>query len=412
MWETFVRNLVIILAATLALAGCAADDGKPQVKAGPGVTADTIALGVLTDMTGPFSQSALIRIKGYELFLSELNERGGVCGRKVELKQKDHGYNVDRALEGYFELEPQVLGFIDVAGAQMTAAIAPDLMQTRAIVAPASWSATLLGNPHMMIVGTTYDLDVINGLDHLKRQGVIKDGDTIGHIHVDSDYGRNSLEGSRFAAQQWGLNLVTRTVAESAADVIAPVQELKAAGAKAVFLSTSPPQTASAVGTADKLNWDAPFLVNAVGYDPLILDSPVAEAVVERVQVVSPIAPYASDLPGPREVAEKFERKFPGEKPTGSVDHGYAIGIAFAAVLEKACAAGDLSRDGVLRAFQDTNSVDTNSLTGPLRFSLVGRPSSTRSYIAKPDPKAPGGLAVIANLFESDLVKLKGTRAK
>ncbi|WP_309113458.1 ABC transporter substrate-binding protein [Saccharothrix sp.] len=407
-----MRNLVIGLAAALVLGGCVTGDEDTQVKAGPGVTADTIALGVLTDMTGPFSQSALIRIKGYELFLSELNERGGVCGRKVELKQKDHGYNVDRALEGYFELEPQVLGFIDVAGAQMTAAIAPDLMQTRAIVAPASWSASLLGNPHMMIVGTTYDLDVINGLEHLKREGVIKPGDTIGHIHVDSDYGRNGLEGSQFATQQWGLDLLTRSVPEAVTDVITPVQELKAAGAKAVFLSTSPPQTASAVGTADKLGWDAPFLVNAVGYDPLILDSPVAGAVVERVRVVSPIAPYAADLPGPRAVAEKFERKYPGLQPTGSVDHGYAIGIAFAAVLQKACDARDLSRDGVLRAFQDTNSVDTDSLTGPLRFSLVGRPSSTQSYIAKPDPKAPGGLAVLANLFESELVKLKGTRAK
>ncbi len=407
-----MRNLVIGAFAALLVGGCASVEEEVQVKAGPGVSGSTISLGVLTDLSGPFSQSAQIRIKGYELFLGELNERGGICGRKVELKQKDHGYDVGRALDGYFELEPRVLGFIDVAGAPMTAAIAPDLMQTRAVVAPASWSSSLLGNPHMMIVGTTYDLDVINGLDHLRREGAFRGGDTIGHVYVDSDYGRTGLEGSTFAAGQWGLNLVSKSVPEAATDVAGAVRELQAAGAKVVFLSTSPPQTATAVAAAERLGWDVPFLVNAVGYDPLILDSPVAAAVVKRVRVVSPIAPYATDLPGPRAVAAAFERRFPGVEPTGSVDHGYAIGVAFAAVLEKACAERDLTRDGVLRAFQATNGLDTNSLTGPLRFSLVGRPSSTQSYIAKPDAGVPGGLAVVANLFESDLVKLKGTRAK
>lgn len=406
-----MRNFVVgstVLA--LLVAGCGAE-GEPPVKAGPGVTAGTISLGVLTDMTGPFSATSLIRIKGYELFLGELNERGGICGRKVELKQADHGYDVNRALEAYFDLEPQVLGFIDVTGAPMTEAIEPDLMQTRAIAAPASWSASLLGNPHMVIVGTTYDLDVINGLDHVKRAGAIHEGDTIGHVYVDSDYGRNALEGSTFAAEQWGMRLVAKGVPETA-DVAAQVAELRAAGAKAVFLSTSPQQTATAVATAERLGWDVPFLVNAVGYDPLILQSPAAAAVVKRVQVVSPIAPFATDQPGPRAVAEAFTRKYPDLEPTGSVDHGYVIGMAFAAILEKACAERDLTRDGVLRAFQDTSKVDTKSLTGQLRFSLVGRPSATQSYIARPDPATPGGLAVIADLFESDLVKLKGTRAK
>jgi ABC-type branched-subunit amino acid transport system substrate-binding protein len=166
------------------------------------------------------------------------------------------------------------------------------------------------------------------------------------------------------------------------------------------------------VATAERLGWDVPFLVNAVGYDPMILESPAAAAVVKRVQVVSPIAPFATDLPGPRAVAEAFTREYPDLEPTGSVDHGYVVGMAFAAILEKACAERDLTRDGVLRAFQDTNKVDTDSLTGQLRFSLVGRPSSTQSYIARPDPATPGGLAVVAGLFESDLVKLKGTRAR
>ncbi|WP_306745375.1 ABC transporter substrate-binding protein [Saccharothrix yanglingensis] len=408
--ESPVRTLIATTALLgLLAAGCA--EPEPEPRTGPGVTGTTISLGVLTDLTGPFSATSLLRIKGYELFFGELNGRGGICGRKVELKQRDHGYDVNRALEGYFALEPEVLGFVDVTGAPMTEAIEPDLMQTRALAAPASWSASLLGNPHMVVVGTTYDLDVINGLDHLRQSGAIAPGDTVGHVHVDSDYGRNALEGSGFAAEHWGMRLVSRSVAETA-DVSAQIAELRAAGAKAVFLSTSPQQTALAVATSENLGWKVPFLVNAVGYDPMILESPAADAVAERLLVVSPIAPFATDAPGPRDVAAAFGEKFPDVEPTGSVDHGYVIGVAFAAILEKACAERDLTRDGVLRAFADTNAVDTRGLTGQLRFSLAGRPSSTQSYVARPDPATPGGLAVVADLFESDLVALKGTRAR
>ena len=405
------RALAAVLTAVVATSACASSDA-PTVKSGPGVTASTISLGVLTDMSGPFAPTALIRIKGYELFIGELNARGGICGRKVELTTKDHGFNVQRALDGYFDLEPKVLGFLDITGAAMTAAIAPDLIQTRALAAPVSWSAALLGNPHMMIVGGTYDIDVMNGLDHLKREGVIADGDTIGHVHVEGDFGTNALEGSTFAAQQWGMTLVEKPVAESADDLGTQIAALKAQGAKAVVLSTSPAQTAMAVAAAATLGWDVPFLVNVAGFDPAILKSLAAPAVMKQVQVVSPIAPYGADAAGPRAVAKAFEARYPDLEANGAVNHGYAVAMAFAAVLEKACAEKDLTRDGVLRAFQDTNGVETSGLTGQLRFSLAGRPSATQSYMARPDDKVKGGLVVTEKLFESELVKAKGTRAK
>jgi ABC-type branched-subunit amino acid transport system substrate-binding protein len=405
------RVLAAVLTAVVAASACGSAD-QPAVKSGPGVTENSISLGVLTDMSGPFAPTALVRIKGYELFIGELNARGGVCGRKVELTTKDHGFNVQRALDGYFELEPKVLGFLDLTGAAMTAAIAPDLIQTRALAAPVSWAAALLGNPHMMIVGGTYDIDVMNGLDHFRRSGVIADGDTIGHIHVEGDYGTNALEGSTFAAQQWRMTLVEKTIPENANDLGAQIAALRAAGAKTVVLSTSPGQTALAVAAAAGLGWEVPFLVNVAGYDPAILKSLAAQAVMKQVQVVSPIAPYGADAAGPRAVAKAFEARYPDAEPNGAVNHGYAVAMAFAAVLEKACADKDLSRDGVLRAFQDTNGVETSGLTGQLRFSLAGRPSATQSYLARPDDKVKGGLAVTENLFESELVKAKGTRAK
>ena len=407
------RVLPTALALAVLVAGCSAkDDEKVQVKTGPGVTDDTISLGVLTDMTGPYKASALTRMKGYELYLKQVNDRGGICGRRVEIKLKDHAYDVQKALDAYFELEPQILGLMELAGTPMTTAIEPDIMQTRTLTAPVAWSASLLGNPHMMVVGTTYDIDVINGLDHYKRRGVIKEGDTVGHVYVQGSYGDNALEGSRFVGQQWNMRIAEQPISETTADLSQQIGALKAAGAKAVMLSTTPAQTAAAVGIAAAMKWDVPFMSNVVGYDSAILDSPVGAAVQKQLSVVTSVAPFSGTQPGPREVAAAFNKAYPNDKPALYVDHGYTVAMVFLSVIEKACKNGDLSRDGVLKAFHDTKGLETRGLTAPLHYSLVGRPSSTQSYITKVDKSAPGGLTTVEELFESDMVKMKGTRAR
>ncbi|MCP2246046.1 ABC transporter substrate-binding protein [Lentzea aerocolonigenes] len=409
-----IRHLFLSTALLAgALTACGSDDQLTEpVRTGPGVTAESISLGVLTDMTGPFKGTTVFRIRGYELYLDDVNKRGGVCGRRVELKQKDHAYDVQKALDGYFELEPQVLGFIDVVGQPMTAAIEPDLMQTRALTVPVSWAASLLGNPHMMIVGTTYDLDIINGLDFYKRKGALAAGDTIGHVHLRGSFGDNALEGSRFAAENWGLKISEQAVTETTANLLDQITALKAANAKVLVLSLTPPQTAAAVGIAAQLGWTVPILSSAVSYDPAIMQSPVAPVFAKQVLLTSPVAPWSADAQGVRELRDSYHQRFPGEEGTLNTVHGYTVAMAFVAVLEKACAKKDLSRDGVLRAFHDTNSLNTKSLTGELRFSLVGRPSATQSYMSRPDANVPGTLKVEENLRESELVKLKGTRAR
>lgn len=406
-----IRHLFLTL--PLLLTACASDDQMTEpVRTGPGVSAESISLGVLTDMTGPFKGSSVFRIRGYELYLDDVNKRGGVCGRRVELKQKDHAYDVQKALDGYFELEPQVLGFIDVAGQPMTAAIEPDLMQTRALTVPGSWAASLLGNPHMMVVGTTYDLDIINGLDHYKRKGLLGAGDTIGHVHLRGSFGDNALEGSRFVAENWNMKVAEQAVTETTANLVEQITALKTAGAKVLVLSLTPPQTAAAVGIAAQLGWTVPILSSAVSYDPAIMESPVAPVFAKQVLLTSPVAPWSADVEGVRQLRDGYHRRFPGEEGTLNTVHGYTVAMAFVAVLEKACGKKDLTRDGVLRAFHDTNNLTTKSLTGELRFSLVGRPSATQSYMARPDAKVAGTLKVEESLHESELVKLKGTRAR
>ncbi|RJQ82010.1 ABC transporter substrate-binding protein [Pseudonocardiaceae bacterium YIM PH 21723] len=411
--EPPVRYRIVSVGVILVLlAGCGTAKRAVPVKTGPGVTDDTITLGVLSDQTGPFSPTAPSRNNGYGLVVDDINAQGGVCGRKLHLNIADHGYKVDRALREYFDLEPKVLGFLDVTGTAMMEAIAPDLLQSRVLAAPITWTPSLLGHPSMMLVGSTYDLDIINGLSKYKKDGVLADGDTVGHVYVDSDFGRVAVEGSKFAADQWRLNLLTKSIPEGGTEAVQAISELKAAGAKVVIVSTQPQQTTSAIGSTEALKWEVPMLISGIGIDPSILKTPLAQAVIKRVLFVTAMAPNSADLPGPKMVAKEYKEKYPNAQLTPATNHAYALGLAFAAVLRKACADGDLTRDGVLRAFRATDRVDTQSLTGPLRFSQVGRPPTDESYLAKADPSVLGAFALVAGPYSSDLAKLKAGKPR
>ncbi|MFJ5991445.1 ABC transporter substrate-binding protein [Lentzea sp. NPDC092896] len=406
--KTFRTACALVATAMLAACGTGADQ-PAAVKMGTGVTPTTIQLGVLTDLTGPFRALAASRVTGYRVLVDEVNQRGGVCGRRLELDVRDHALDVGKALKGYVELEPRVLGFLDVTGTQIMTAVEPDLRQTRMLVAPASWARSLLDNPHVMLVGATYDTDVLNGLDHLVRHGIIGSGSDIGHLHTAEMAAEEVLKASAFAAAHWGMTVHPHQV-DSASGLDEPLRALRAAGTRALVLNTDPQRTAAIMTATMRIGWEVPLLIGAIGYDPTLLDLPLGAALAARALIVSPSAPYGSDIPGARHVAEAVARDFPTEKPNGAINHAYAVALAFQAVLTEACRRGDLTRDGIAAALASTRHADTQGITGPLEFSHTGRPSTNRSFISRPNPTVPGTLALVEDQFESPLVALRGTR--
>jgi ABC-type branched-subunit amino acid transport system substrate-binding protein len=390
----------------LAVAAAACGTPSPPVKTGTGVSNTAIRLGVLSDLSGPFGPLGEAVVQGNQLYVDKLNAGGGVCGRKVELDVQDTGFDTDKAVQLYFKMEPTVLGLLQVVGSDITSKITPDMLQQQVMAAPTSWSSDLLGNPYMVVVGATYDLDVINSLDYLVRQGMLHQGDVIGHIYNDDpEYGGNALLGSQFVADKMGLQLKAVQVASTKTDFTAEIAQLKAAGAKAIAISTYPQQTAVAVGTAAAVGLNVPFLVSNPGFDPSVLASPVGPAFQQLVLVSSSVAPFGAKLPAAEELATAYKAKFPNGKPSMAVDYGYVVGIGYGAILKRACEEGDLTRPGVQKAFHELTGVDTGGLTAPLLFSSSNYPSSRQSFVLRPNPKTVGGLDIVDPLKESDLVR-------
>ena len=175
MFRARGRAAIAVLAIGLTATACstkAADSNAGAggtaggVKTGVGVTADTITVGQLTDVSGVFAALGKSITQAEQLYFDQLSAAGGVCNRKIQVVTKDHGYNVQNGVTLYQQMRDQVLGFSQVLGSPINAALLDQYTADKPIAIPSAWASTLLSNKQIMIVGSTYDYEMINGIDY------------------------------------------------------------------------------------------------------------------------------------------------------------------------------------------------------------------------------------------------------
>jgi ABC-type branched-subunit amino acid transport system substrate-binding protein len=393
-----------ILATSLGLSACSTKssegaDGGGDVTTDFGVTEDTITLGAMSDLSAVFAGLGQTLVGGNQLYFDERNADGGICGRQVELEVRDHGYDVQKATSQFTELEPDVLGFVQLLGSPMVAALSPQIASNNAITLPATWSTDWLGKDGLVVTGSSYPNDVVNGLSYLVDEGLVTEGDTVGHVYFEGDYGSNSVTGSEYAAGELGLEVEAVAVEPTATDLTAQVNQLADAGVEAILLSAGPRQTASVAGVASASGLDVPLLANGPGFDPALLDTPVGDALTENLYVVTSYEPFAGESETAQQIAESYD----GEAaPTIFVNYGYASASVLGQALDAACENGDLTRAGVEEALRGLDAVETGVMP-TLDLTDAGTVSSTDSFVLRVDAATDGGLVVEKELFSSDL---------
>jgi ABC-type branched-subunit amino acid transport system substrate-binding protein len=277
----------------------------------------------------------------------------------------------------------------------MTAALLPTLKSDSMLSLLAAWPSSLLGEDVIGILGATYDVELENALGYVMAGGKLKEGDKIGHIYFEGDYGESGLEGSKAFAEANGMTVVEQKIKATDEDMSGQIGALKRAGVKTIALSTSPSQTASAVGVAAAGGLQIPFVGNGPTWDPALLESPAAKAVKALLFVSASPAPFDKPESGPEEAASAFTEAHPDETPKASVQVGWAQGRLMYETLERACQNEDLSREGIVKAFRELSDLDLDGLTaGPLDYTQVGEPSSRTTHVSQP-AEVPGGLKIL-----------------
>ncbi|APU14760.1 ABC transporter substrate-binding protein [Actinoalloteichus fjordicus] len=244
---------------------------------------------------------------------------------------------------------------------------------------------------------------MINAVDYLLRSSLVAEGDAIGHVFFENEYGENALSGSTFAAEREGLTIVEQRVMPTDQDMSAQVTALREAGVTAVLFSAGPAQTASFVGVAAASGWEVPVIGSTPAYASQLLETAAAPALEGLFVMVSGAPAASSDIPGVRELVESYQSAYPGESIDGGVLSGYGVMEFLAEALRIACDQGDLSRAGIIAAHRTQGLVE-GDLGMAMDFSDPNRPPSFDSYLLRPEVGADGGLVEIESASRAPAV--------
>jgi ABC-type branched-subunit amino acid transport system substrate-binding protein len=380
--------------------GSSSGSGSSEVKTGPGVTADKIRLGQITDLSGVFAPVATAFTQAQNMFWKKQNAAGGVCGRKVTLTNKDGAYDVQKSVSLYRDAEPDIAAVSQIVGSPIIAALLPTIERDSMLTLAAAWPPTLLDAKQVGIIGATYDIEAINGIEWMMENKGLKSGDKIGDLYFEGDFGEGGLIGVKHIAEEKGLEVVEQKIKPTDEDMSSAVAAFKRAGVKAIWVTTAPGQLASLVGVAAASKLNVPIGTNGPVFAPQLLKTPVGDALDKLVTVFNGSASYASDSPEVTSVAAEYEQAYPKGVPQQAVLVGYGEAKVMHAVLEKACQNKDLTREGLVNAFRQLDAVDTGGLVaGKLDFSQVGQSSSKAVYAHDVDKSAKGGLTTVGEVL-------------
>ena len=392
-----------VLALGLMVGACGKSDdkdsggGSGSVKTGPGVSAKTITVGQLTDLTGVFAPLATAFTQAQNLYFSE---QGPLCGRKVKAVAKDTAYDVQKSVSLYRDLEPDVAALTQVVGSPTIAALLPSFQQDSMLAVAAAWPPAFLDAESVAIVGATYDLEAINGIEWLMENKGLEEGDAIGDLYFEGDFGEGGLIGVKYAAEKHNLKVVEQKIKATDEDMSGAAAKFKREGVKAIWVTTAPGQLASIAGVAKSIGLDVPIGTNGPVFGPQLLDTAVGPTLDKNVTVFNSNAAYSADLPSVKKLAAAYEKAYPKGVPQQAVVTGWSEAQVMKAVLEKACENKDLSREGLVEAFRQLDNVDTEGMVaGQLDFTKVGQSSTKAVYAHDVDKDAPGGLKTVGDVL-------------
>ena len=179
---------------------------------------------MLTDTSGVFAGLGGPLVEGNQLFWKLQNAKGGVCDRQVELVVKDHGYDPQKGVSLYREIEPNVLALQQLLGSPVAAALLPSIQKDGMLTALAAWPSQLTANPNILV--ERRDLrhrgDQRHRLPRRERRAE-PSGDKLGHVYFEGEYGENALQGSQVRGDRSRAStLVEQKIKATDTDLTAP----------------------------------------------------------------------------------------------------------------------------------------------------------------------------------------------
>ncbi|WP_300710888.1 ABC transporter substrate-binding protein [Limnohabitans sp.] len=356
-----------LIAAAMALA---AGSASAQTQ---GVSKNEIVIGSIQDLSGPLAGFGKQVRLGMMLRVDEVNEQGGVNGRKIKLLVEDSGYDPRRAVLAAQKLVNQDKIFAMVAhiGAAQNMAAMPVQFQKNVVnFFPVTAAREMYEPFHKLkysFAATYYD-QMRQAVPTLIKE---KGAKQICAMYQDDEFGLEVFRGAEAGLKEAGLQFAeVTTYKRGATDFASQMQKLASAKCDFVVMGTIIRETIGGIATARRLGFNPTFVGSSAAYTDLIhkLGGPAMNGFYATMTSQHP---YLDEASQPiRFWANKYKTMF-NEDPTVFSAYGYGAVDSYLRAVEKAGA--NLTTETFIKAM-DTMKIPSDIFGSPeMTFSPTKR---------------------------------------
>jgi branched-chain amino acid transport system substrate-binding protein len=339
--------------------------GVFMVVATTAAAADTIKLGVAGPHSGDLASYGIPTVKAAELVVKDINAKGGVLGKQVELLVEDDVCKPEIATNTATKLVSEgahvVLGHICSGATKAAMGIYKD--SNVPVMSPSATNPALTQSgdyPNFFRTIASDDaqarLEVDFALDVLKFT-------KIAVLHDKGDYGKGLAEFAKafLEADSRAEVVFYEGITPGAVDYTAVVQKIKKSGAEAVIFGGYHPEASKIVSQMRKKRMDTIFISDDGVKDDTFIK--VAQKYAEGVYATGPMDVSSNPM---AIAANEAHKKTYGADPGAFFLNAYAATLALLNAIEQA---GSTDFDAVTNALR-TKDVETP--LGKIRFDDRG----------------------------------------
>jgi branched-chain amino acid transport system substrate-binding protein len=226
----------------------------------PVLAADTIKIGAILSVTGPASFLGAPEAKTLEMLVEDMNARGGIIGKQLELIIKDTGGSPEKAVSFAKQLidEEKVFAIIGPSTSGETMAIKNIAEEGKTLLISCA-AAEVIVNPlakYVFKVAPRDSYAAVRIFEQMKKMKITR----IGVLSSNTGFGKAGKEQLEKLAPEHGIRIVVNEVYDkSATDLTAEVTKLKAGKVQAIVNWSIEPAQAIVIKNARQIGMKVPI---------------------------------------------------------------------------------------------------------------------------------------------------------
>ncbi|WP_029005111.1 ABC transporter substrate-binding protein [Azorhizobium doebereinerae] len=362
-------------------------------------SAQTIKIGVNEPLTGPFAASGTYVVNGAKIAADEINAKGGIGGKKIELVIEDNKSNPTEAAAVAEKLitsdkTPVMMG---AWGSSLTLAVMPKLMDYEVpmlVETSSSGKITTSGNPYVFRISPPSSLEAELFAPKVDKLGLKK----VDFLVINNDWGRGAALDFGAMLKSKGVEVgLVETMDQAAQDMSAQLAKIKASDSDTIVITTAVDQLTLIFKQMAALGLKKRVITTGGSQNPDQIIAQAGAAADGTLHLTTFLPWDPAKTPNPEATAYFLgEWKKRGFEFAGATEsfRGYDGIRAIAAAIEKA---GSTDPKAIQKAFWEVKFMGLN---GPIQFVKTG-PAGKESGQSKPQVyliKIDGGKVSLVEL--------------